>query len=287
MFNIEESLSDFNPNILYIFNSKYDGTSPVTKTNYHNHDFLEISIITSGYSNYIIENKFVKVVPGQAIVLNPGVNHHQLIDKDVYYSDIHIGLTNIKLNKNKNDFIDIPNLLSPLTISRYREAFTTCCYDILKEQTEKNIGYPSILKSLVIKLIIIILRELNTFPTKELQSGYLVDYTEKHHIIKSLVTFMDENYMTDISLNKLSKNMYFSPVYISKLFKDEIGYSPINYLIKIRLDNATKLLKSKKYTIKEVSKMVGYNDVYHFSKQFKKHYGFPPSKVIKMLDSLD
>lgn len=85
--------------------------------------------------------------------------------------------------------------------------------------------------------------------------------------------------MEDISLDKISKNMYLSPVYISKIFKEETGESPINHLIKIRLSKAEELIKENKMPIKAVAKSVGYNDAYHFSKLFKKYYGIPPSKI--------
>ena len=71
--------------------------------------------------------------------------------------------------------------------------------------------------------------------------------------------------------------MYLSPVYISKIFKEETGESPINYLIKIRLEKARDiLLKSSDSTIKNIANEVGYEDAYHFSKLFKKYYGISP-----------
>ncbi|EUJ44094.1 AraC family transcriptional regulator [Listeria riparia FSL S10-1204] len=75
--------------------------------------------------------------------------------------------------------------------------------------------------------------------------------------------------------------MYISPTYISKVFKEETGESPINYLIKIRLSRAHDLLTSQDVTVKEAAKLVGYNDAFYFSKLFKKYYGFPPSDVLK------
>jgi YesN/AraC family two-component response regulator len=71
--------------------------------------------------------------------------------------------------------------------------------------------------------------------------------------------------------------MYLSPVYISKIFKEETGESPINYLIKIRLEKAKDiLLNSDSGSIKNIANQVGYDDVYHFSKLFKKYYGISP-----------
>jgi YesN/AraC family two-component response regulator len=71
--------------------------------------------------------------------------------------------------------------------------------------------------------------------------------------------------------------MYLSPVYISKIFKEETGESPINYLIKIRLEKAKEiLLNENSGSIKSIANHVGYDDVYHFSKLFKKYYGISP-----------
>ena len=44
--------------------------------------------------------------------------------------------------------------------------------------------------------------------------------------------------MHNLSLDVISQNMYLSPTYISKLFKESTGNSPINYLIKLRLSKA-------------------------------------------------
>jgi Transcriptional regulator containing an amidase domain and an AraC-type DNA-binding HTH domain len=78
-------------------------------------------------------------------------------------------------------------------------------------------------------------------------------------------------------LEQIAHNIYLSPVYISKIFKEETGESPINYLIKIRLEKAKDILQSKDSgSIKNIANQVGYEDVYHFSKLFKKYYGVSP-----------
>ena len=53
--------------------------------------------------------------------------------------------------------------------------------------------------------------------------------------------------------------------------------SPINYLIKVRLEKARVILENDTSgSIKNIANAVGYEDVYHFSKLFKKYYGFSP-----------
>ena len=77
-------------------------------------------------------------------------------------------------------------------------------------------------------------------------------------------------------------NIFFflSNFYISKIFKSETGDAPIRHLINIRLEKAKEIIEEiPGLSIKEVAAKVGYEDVYHFSKQFKKHYGVSPSQV--------
>nr|WP_243145844.1 AraC family transcriptional regulator [Clostridium chromiireducens] len=72
--------------------------------------------------------------------------------------------------------------------------------------------------------------------------------------------------------------MYLSSVYISKVFKEKTGESPINYLINLRLEKAKDLLISTESPIKSIAQSVGYSDAYYFSKLFKKYYGHSPYK---------
>ncbi|MBR4721385.1 MAG: helix-turn-helix transcriptional regulator [Clostridia bacterium] len=55
---------------------------------------------------------------------------------------------------------------------------------------------------------------------------------------------------------------------------------PMKYKKLLRLEKAHELLLSKEYSVKEVSNIVGYDDVSYFSKIFKKNYGYPPTKLL-------
>ena len=51
---------------------------------------------------------------------------------------------------------------------------------------------------------------------------------------------------------------------------------PINYLIHVRLEKAKEMLEDGRESIRTIANLVGYDDVYHFSKLFKKHFGVSP-----------
>ena len=61
-------------------------------------------------------------------------------------------------------------------------------------------------------------------------------------------------------------------------FKKYTGETPLQFLIKLRLDTAKNLLKSTTCTVNEISEMIGYDNPLYFSRLFSKHVGISPQK---------
>ena len=102
----------------------------------------------------------------------------------------------------------------------------------------------------------------------------------KEHQSESVVAraraYMQENYGSDISLDDVSREVNVSPYYFSKLFKDESGENFIEYLTRLRIGQARKLLLESDKSVKEISLLVGYMDPNYFSRIFKKQTGMTP-----------
>ena len=92
--------------------------------------------------------------------------------------------------------------------------------------------------------------------------------------------FADPNY----ALDEFIRQMPFNYDYLRKLFKKEIGMSPLEYLTKLRMNSAEKLLTAmwtNEYSINEVAQMCGYDDALYFSRVFKKHFGCSPTNFAR------
>ncbi len=83
------------------------------------------------------------------------------------------------------------------------------------------------------------------------------------------------------TISKLAKEASMSVPNFCAEFKKYVGVPPIKFLIKVRLQQAWYLLYEHKLSIGEIAEKVGYHDIFHFSKQFKKHFGVNPSYVRK------
>ncbi|MBC8541999.1 PocR ligand-binding domain-containing protein [Bianquea renquensis] len=90
--------------------------------------------------------------------------------------------------------------------------------------------------------------------------------------------YIKQHYMEKLTLEDVASQVYLSPSYFSKIFKEEMGASFNNYLNKVRVDNAKRLLLKDGVNLVDISNMVGYEDQSYFSKVFKKLSGVTPGK---------
>jgi predicted TIM-barrel enzyme/AraC-like DNA-binding protein len=99
----------------------------------------------------------------------------------------------------------------------------------------------------------------------------------KDDYIAYIKQFIHEHYASDIKLSDLSLVTHVSSNYLSTKFKQEVGCSFTQYLVKYRINKAAELLEKENIRCNEIAGMVGYRDYAQFSKMFKKYKGLSPN----------
>ena len=106
--------------------------------------------------------------------------------------------------------------------------------------------------------------------------------SEKSHdtnpAVKKVCDYVDSHLAQDISLEQMADYAGVSSFYLSKLFKEEKGFTFINFISDKRLEKARQLLTETDLSIKEITAEVGYNDQNYFSRIFKNKYGLSPKE---------
>lgn len=98
----------------------------------------------------------------------------------------------------------------------------------------------------------------------------------RSEMIQSMLEYMEQYYMEDLSISFFSGKTNFNPSYLSRIFKLETGKGFIQQLIDIRIKHAQRLLVTTGLHASEIGEKVGYSDKNHFGKIFKKEIGLPP-----------
>ena len=97
------------------------------------------------------------------------------------------------------------------------------------------------------------------------------------HIQKAL-NYMNAEYINGITVQQVAEQVNLDRSYFSTIFKAQMGVSPQNYLISLRLEKAAELITVYGESPSTAGISVGYPDLYHFSKIFKQHFGLSPRK---------
>lgn len=92
---------------------------------------------------------------------------------------------------------------------------------------------------------------------------------------------LETNFAQPFDLAELAEMTDLSISHFCARFKEAFGSSAIEYLIQQRMQQAAYLLFDRNLQIQEIAKRVGYDDVFHFSKMFKKHHGQSPRALRK------
>lgn len=243
----------------------------------HSHAIIEIAYILSGTGQYQVGDQIYDVKQGDLMIFNPGVTHQSIVNNPADATmEFVAGFTDVYFRDMPENQIVLPEGGHLLTLSgEAKREFSRCCYEIIEENASTQPGRYYMIQAQMIRMLVLIYRAIHGVKEQE-TVGVAFESYSRSYVVKKILHYLNDNYAQRISLDQIAQNMYLSPVYISKIFKEKTGDSPINYLIRIRLAKAKEMLDSDAGSIKVIAAAVGYEDVYHFSKLFKKYYGVSP-----------
>ena len=102
---------------------------------------------------------------------------------------------------------------------------------------------------------------------------------------REIRAFLDSHYTEKLTLTGLAGQMHLAPAYFSRKYKEYFGQSPIDFIIARRLHDAILSLQNPELSIREAAESAGYQDCFHFSKLFKRHFGMSPRQFRKRLQN--
>jgi transcriptional regulator GlxA family with amidase domain len=140
----------------------------------------------------------------------------------------------------------------------------------MSEYEENSIGRESLLYNLSSIIAHELIRSVLNFKTDS-------DTSIKKTEVQIAINYMNQNFGEKITIETLSKLTNMSESNFNRIFKKEMGLSPIEYLINVRIKKAKKFLRARNLTITEISMKCGFYSISHFSSCFMKQLGMSPS----------
>jgi len=106
----------------------------------------------------------------------------------------------------------------------------------------------------------------------------LAEIKSRNKIVQSAVRYIGLNLGRNITRKDVADFLFFNEIYLSKLFKDEVGITLSKYILKVKMLTAGRLLRQGTMSVTEIAESLGYAQASHFSKLFTEFYGRTPSE---------
>ena len=166
-------------------------------------------------------------------------------------------------------------------ISETKASYSDKLNDVnLKKMTKKTtqpFGGDQVIKNNIELLLISLIRNKHEHKhnTEEISLNI-----SSHQIVDSISALLVSKLENgeNVNLDEISYKLSFSKSYIKSQFKKKTGKSIIQYYILMKIEKAKKLLSQHKYTVSEISDILGFGSVYYFSRQFKIHTDMSPTE---------
>ncbi|MBZ4688056.1 MAG: transcriptional regulator, AraC family [Clostridiales bacterium] len=264
-------------------------------------------------ANHIIKTSIIsmdqrKKVERQNILLEEDLKLRRIFEVSLNWHNSNTKSTSYSIKKENE-------LLSKIRLGNKQQVLAVL-EDILTQLQKEYLDNVEILRMRVLELLVIISRaviekgakpekilELNCYYTKELsnlqspkpilscmpiiveQYMSLAENPESKNsqIVKQATEYIQQNYHHNLKLENIADAVFLSPYYLSHIFKEETGHTVLEYLTKIRIEEAKKLLRNSQTNVKEVAYKVGYNNPSYFSKLFRNIEGVTPSQFRERL----
>ena len=101
--------------------------------------------------------------------------------------------------------------------------------------------------------------------------------TTKKIGVREIKEYLDENYASRITLDQLSRDFYINKYYLTRVFKEQYGFSITAYLQNVRITHAKQLLRFSDKSVEEIGQACGLGSLNYFSRTFKAIEGIPPN----------
>lgn len=260
--------------------------SPVPGKHLHIHNCLEIGICHSSGGTMIFDNRRVHFSAGDVTCIARNVPHTTWSDPGAPSRWSYL-------------FLDPDALLGPSVLRHHsglKDAgyFLSDCHllfqpdrhpwaawyvkKIIREMVDCTPGCQAVVRGLITALLIDMLRVYSREETESVRDPCM-------SALSPALDYIHENYMLNFPQDRLSEICHLSPTHFRRLFKAQIGASPLAFLHQTRILKSCTLLRTSEYSVTEIAERVGYNSLSSYNRHFSETMGCPPTEWRKTAGS--
>jgi AraC family transcriptional regulator of arabinose operon len=176
---------------------------------------------------------------------------------------------------------NIPDILDQLNLSTFRlhrvlvkDVYHTLLDKIIRELQLKRNHFDTLANTYFYELL--------TLMSRSVIENTQQQHTWQYEQVERAIQIFHTEFKNPFSLSDYAKQCNMSVSWFARIFRQQTGLSPQQYLINVRINKAKELLVSSSYNISEIAEIIGYQNPLYFSRIFNKYIGCSPSEYRKL-----
>jgi AraC-like DNA-binding protein len=235
-----------------------------------------LCFVLQGIKALQLESLRVRTVPGEMLVVTRGTDLRAVVEAtdrpylalSVWFDPERVARTLLRLAESEVADDDVPPAFT-MVPSESIVSTVERLLDAAADAIDRTTIAPLILDELMFRL-------LRSDAAGAVRAG--IGPPREVARILDVMQFIRDNHTRKLTVSVLAKRVAMSPSYFAHQFSRIAHLSPMKYVREVRLDRARTLLGEKGTRPTDVAKQVGFESAAHFTREFKRRYGAPPSR---------
>jgi AraC-like DNA-binding protein len=241
----------------------------------HTHTNYELILVEHGPYRCELNGAELTIANGQILVIKPGDRHQDHLRDGQRHYVLHFRLVSDAHGTNAVALFK-PKIAPTLQICRANHTRDILFVRELKREAEQKAAYAPVVQDCLLEALV--WRTIRDLPQPGL-SAAILRLPKDEAMRDQIITVMKRHLSENPSVATLAKELGMSARHLAGRCKTLFGVSPARWFLRIKLQQAEALLRSRELRIKEVSDELGFANPYHFSRVFRRHFGRPPSHL--------
>ena len=250
------------------------------------HDFWELVYVDYGAIDAIVDGVGCSLTSGQVIFHQPMESHAHIGNGRDAGNVVVISFScNSPLMAFFNRKIFSLQKNSKKILSLFLAEATNALGAICQDYNDSSpldfsnapLGSTQLMQGYLTEFLFSLIRNNSTTAVTALEATHDTRQMAENSLVNSIIYFIQGNLNRPPSLETLCTQFSVGRTYLSRIFKETTGTSPVDYWICAKIKEAKKLIREGNLNVTQISEILGYSGIHHFTRMFKRITGMSPT----------